>query len=235
MCGRFVSASSPQDIASYFGASLPDERLVENYNVAPTDPMYAVIHGQVGPRLEVFRWGLVPGWAKDRKIASSMINARAETIATKPAFARLFVSRRCIVPAAGFYEWQTTGPGVVGSKPIKQPHFISRADQEPLAMAGIWSIWRDPSVEDAPRLVTASIITTTANGTMAPIHDRMPVMLPPSAWERWLDPAVRDIGWLESLLVPAPDELLTRHPVSTDVNSVRNGGAGLIEPVGVGG
>jgi putative SOS response-associated peptidase YedK len=233
MCGRFVSASSPQDVARYFGATLPEETLVENYNVAPTDPLYAIIHGDGAPRMDVFRWGLVPAWAKDKKIAASMINARAETIATKPAFARLFASRRCIVPATGFYEWRTTAAPGSSSKPTKQPYFIHRADHEPLAMAGIWSSWHDPAVEAAARLVTAGIITTAANGTMAPIHDRMPVMLPVSTWERWLDPAMRDIVWLESLLVPAPDELLTLYPVSTDVNSVRNGGARLLEPVDV--
>lgn len=229
VCGRFVAAAPVEDIAAYFAATLADTDLPKNYNVAPTEEVYGVVHGTDGRELHVFHWGLVPFWAKDRKIAARMINARAETIAEKPAFARLFTAQRCIVPADGFYEWQTLG--MAGKKPVKQPYFIQRSDREPLAMAGIWSSWRDPNSTEPTRLHTLSIITTVANELMRPLHDRMPVLLPPGSWDRWLDPRVNNVEWLGGLLVPAPNELLTRWPVASDVNSVRNKSAQLIEPV----
>ena len=228
MCGRFVAASPPAEIAAYFGATLPETLLPSNYNVAPTTDVYAVVHGDDGPQMQVFHWGLVPAWATERKIGSKMINARGETISDKPVFSKLFSSRRCIIPADGFFEWKSF-PGLAGAKkPRKQPYFIHRLDGEPLAMAGIWSTWRDPTATAGERLHSTSIVTTAANDTMLALHDRMPVILPVSAWSAWLDPLERDLEWLKGLLVPAPNELLTFHPVSPEVNSVRNGGAELI-------
>jgi len=236
MCGRFVSASKPEKIAEYFGAAFDGETLGENHNVAPTNDIYAVVAGPDGePRLEVFHWGLIPAWAKERKVGQRMINARAETLASKPAFKGVFKRHRCIIPMDGFFEWQAGQPGgpvTKAGKPAKQPMFINRLDGEPLAVAGLWSAWRDPTAEPGTFLHSATIVTTAANATMSKIHDRMPVILPQSRWATWLDPENQDIETLSGLLIPAPDDLLTIHPVSTDVNNVRNKGPELIEPTG---
>jgi putative SOS response-associated peptidase YedK len=164
-----------------------------------------------------------------------MINARAETVAEKPAFKSLLKKHRLIVPMDGFYEWKAAGEGASltkAGKPAKTPMFIHRTDGEPLAIAGLWATWRDKELgPDAPWLHSCTLITTSANGTMSPVHDRMPVILPKSAWDAWLDPSNQDIGSLQELLVPASDDILTMHAVSTAVNNVRNKGSELIEPV----
>jgi putative SOS response-associated peptidase YedK len=228
MCGRFVSASNPDQIATYFGAEPPQTELAPSYNVAPTNDVYAVVEDPDGTRrVEVFHWGLIPVWAKDMKVGQKMINARSETLATKGAYKSDFKKHRCIIPMDGFYEWQAR-PG----QKTKQPHFVHRVDGEPLAVAGLWSAWRDRSAgPDAPWLHSCTVVTTAANGTMAPIHDRMPVILPASVWATWLDPVNDDIAQVGKLLVPAPDELLTTHPVSTEVNKVANRGPQLIEAI----
>jgi putative SOS response-associated peptidase YedK len=235
VCGRFVSSSTPERIAAYFGAGTSVESLGENFNVAPTNDIYGVVADADGDRrLQVFHWGLIPVWAKDRKIGQRMINARSETLAEKPAFKGVFKKHRCIIPMDGFYEWAPgveDGPVTKAGKPAKRPFFVHRADDEPLAVAGLWSAWRDRSEgPDAPWLHTATVITTDANSLMAPVHDRMPVILPTAMWDIWLDPANQNIDVLGKLLVPAPDRLLTMHEVSTDVNNVRNKGRELIEP-----
>jgi putative SOS response-associated peptidase YedK len=228
MCGRFVSASPPDEIARYFDATAPEALLEPSYNVAPTNDVYAVLDDGGVRRLDAFHWGLVPHWAKDPKVGSRMINARSETLATKNAYKPSFKRRRCLIPADGFYEWKK----VPGSK-RKQPYFINRADGEPLAFAGLWSVWRGPAdqADQDQGLRSCTILTTEANETMAPLHDRMPVILPASAWDQWLDPANDDLDTLGKLLVPAPPDLITARPVSTQVNSVRNKGAELVEPV----
>lgn len=236
MCGRFVSTQPPDAIADFFGASFEGTALPPNHNVAPTTDVYGVVASASGERrVEAFHWGLVPVWAKDAKIGSKMINARAETIAEKPAFKSLLKKHRLLVPMDGFYEWQAPREGApVGKsgKPIKTPMFIHRVDGEPLAVAGLWATWRDKELgPEAPWLHSCTVITTSANGTMAPVHDRMPVILPRSAWAAWLDPTNADLDTLTSLLVPAPDDILTMHAVSTAVNNVRNKGAELIDPV----
>lgn len=236
MCGRFVSSSSPERIAAYFGAEQHVDTLGENHNVAPTNDIYGVVGDADGSReLQSFHWGLIPVWAKERKIGNKMINARSETIAQKPAFKGVFKKHRCIIPMDGFYEW---APGVEGGpltkagKLAKRPHFIHRADGEPLAVAGIWSAWRDREAEpDEPWLHSASVITTSANEFMSRIHDRMPVILPAAMWDMWLDPTNQHIDMLARLLVPAPEGLLEMHEVSTDVNNVRNKGGHLTDPV----
>jgi putative SOS response-associated peptidase YedK len=229
MCGRFVSASNPEEIAAYFDAAPPQTELTPSYNVAPTTDIYAVVEGADGSRrVEVFHWGLIPVWAKDVKIGQKMINARAETVATKGAYKADFKRHRCLIPMDGFYEWHAQPD----RKP-KQPYFVHRVDGEPLAVAGLWSTWRDKAAgPDADWLHSCTIVTTTANATMATIHDRMPVILPASAWETWLDPDNQDLDSLGKLLVPAPDTLLTLHPISTDVNKVANDDAHLIDPIG---
>jgi len=229
MCGRFVSSNTAERIAEYFGATLDVEAIGKNYNVAPTNDVYGIVApaDASAPLVRAFHWGLVPSWAKDIKIGSRMINARSETVAEKPAFKRLLARHRLIVPMDGFYEWQA----ITGQK-TKQPYFIRRRDSEPLAVAGLWSVWRDPTRDDdAPWLHSCTLITTAANATMSPVHDRMPVLLPPEEWHRWLDPELHDPAALTPLLRAAPDDLLELVPVSTDVNSVRNKGPELIERI----
>lgn len=232
MCGRFVSKSDPEEIARYFAVDTLAERLVEeqqepNYNVAPTTDVLVVHEDGEERRLDRFRWGLVPFWAKDPSVGNRMINARAETLTTKNAYKRALERRRCIIPADGFYEWK-----VVPGRRAKQPYFIHRRDGDPLAFAGLWERWRPKDGEgEVETLRSCTIVTGPANEVVAPIHDRMPVVLPPSAWDTWLDPEVDDLELLTGLLVPAPAELFVAHPVSTAVNNVRNRGPELVEPV----
>ena len=244
MCGRYASARKREDLLAEFRIERDrvDESLAPDYNVAPTKPVYAVMtrgsrgDGDSGPQdvareLRVVRWGLVPYWAKDLKIGSRMINARAETVDSKPAFRQAFTRRRCLLPADGFYEWQqVAGNG----KTRKQPYFIHRADGGVLAFAGLYEIWRDKSVpEDDPRawLWTSTIITTRAEDSVGQIHDRMPMVIDPSRWADWLDPEATSPEAVHELLAPAAVTHLTSHAVSTDVNSVRHNGPGLIEPL----
>jgi putative SOS response-associated peptidase YedK len=252
MCGRFASARKRIELLEEFGVQRDrvDDELRPDYNVAPTKPVYAVLtrhsgekepakdkHGdgkQPGPaqrQLRVVRWGLVPYWAKDPSVGSRMINARAETVAEKPAYRRAFARRRCLLPADGFYEWQ---PVTVDGKKRKQPYYIYRADGGVLAFAGLYEMWRDESVpEDQDRawLWTTTIITTTATDEVGQIHDRMPMVIEPAAWQDWLDPDNTEVDGLRELLVPAVSGGLTSHPVSMAVNSVRNNGPELVEAV----
>jgi len=231
MCGRFVSASPPDEIARYFDAVEPEETVLEpSYNVAPTDDVYGVVEHDGERVVEVFHWGLVPNWAKSPAVGSRMINARAETITSK--FKPAFTKRRCIVPATGFYEWKT----VPGQKK-KQPQFIHDPAGHPLAFAGLWEIWRDRDGTVTNKtlrgdaLYSCTIITTTANQDMAAVHDRMPVLLAPDSWATWLDPANGDLDALERLLVPAANGLIELYPVGSDVGNVANQGAHLMARV----
>ena len=230
MCGRYVSAAPVDDLAKYFGTAVPEHVLEPSFNVAPTTEVYSVRANGGERELASMRWGLVPFWAKDLKIGSRMINARSETAPSKPAFRRAFTKRRCLLPADGFYEWQK----IEGQK-TKQPYFIHRVDDEPLVFAGLYEFWHPKDadghdLEDADLVVSCTILTTSANETMQPVHDRMPVMLAPRAWDDWLDPA-SDLDFVASLMVPAPESLLAMYPVTTAVNSVRNRGPELLEPV----
>lgn len=239
MCGRFVSTAGPDRIAAYFDSVLPTEAVAEslgeNYNVAPTHDIYAVVdNGGGAARVDAFHWGLIPSWAKDRKIASRMINARAETLAEKPAFKGLLKTKRCIVTMDGFYEWQPGRPGGplnAKGQPLKQPMFIHRVDSELLAVAGLWTAWRDPADADGRFLHSATVITTAANATMLPVHDRMPAILTPDHWQAWLDPSNHDLAELAAMLDGGPPELLTMQAVSTEVNNVRNNRPELIEAI----
>jgi putative SOS response-associated peptidase YedK len=186
--------------------------------------------------LRVVRWGLVPFWAKDVKIGSRLINARAETVSSKPAFRRAFARRRCLLPADGFYEWQAPGDGPVSDGPRgrKQPYFIHREDGGVLAFAGIYELWRDPDAPDsdpAAWLWTAAIITTEAPDDLGRIHDRTPMVIEPGRWADWLDPGQTDEATLRGLLAPAVSGALSSYPVSTEVNAVSHNGPGLIEPL----
>lgn len=236
MCGRFVSASPPDELARYFDVDQVSETVLEpSYNVAPTNDVYVVVESGGVRRLDTFHWGLIPFWAKDAKVGQKMINARAETLAEKSAYKRPFQKRRCIIPADGFFEWKKV-PG----QAAKQPMYIHRTDGEPMAFAGLWELWRPKnegedgdgptSTDESTWVRSCTIITGKPNETMEPIHDRMPVMLPPSAWSDWLAPDNDDIEALGKLFVPVPAQLITAHPVTTRVNSVRSKDSGLIEP-----
>lgn len=254
MCGRYIQVSSPTLLVEHFNV---DEIAIEetpeaDYNVAPRKEILTIVQripkaaapedaadadgasaGAPVPRaepaepiriLEQMRWGLVPSWAKDPKIGDRMINARAESVTEKAAFKTAFRKRRCIIPADGFYEWQR----FEGTKK-KQPMFVHRRDGEPIGFAGLWEVWRsDP---DSPWLLSCTIVTTRANSVMEPIHDRMPVMLPETAWQTWLDVRASDQAELEQLLVPAPDAEIEVWPVSTMVNSANNNGPELVDRV----
>lgn len=238
MCGRFVSGSPPGEIARYFSAEQVDEHVLEpNYNVAPTDDVYVVRESAGVRRLDTFHWGLVPFWAKDPSVGNRMINARSEGLAEKGAFKHAFRHRRCLVPADGFYEWKA-----VPDQKKKQPFYIHRPDGEPLAFAGLWETWKEAAVADreggnrastAPTLRSCTIVTTDANDRLSALHDRMPVILPPAAWDDWLDRNNEDVDALGQLLVPATSELLALHAVGVAVSNVRSAGSELIEPVAV--
>jgi putative SOS response-associated peptidase YedK len=242
MCGRYAAAKDPDALVEEFEvAAAPEEALMPDYNVAPTKKVYAVVEKahDDGPTrsLVIARWGLVPSWAKDPSIGSRMINARAETVAEKPAFRRAFAKRRCLIPADGYYEWylptSPDAPVGKGGKPLKQPFFIHPADGSSLAMAGLYEWWRDPTREDddpqAWRL-TCTVITTEASDSVGRIHDRMPMTIARKDWQAWLDPA-RGADEAGPLLVPAMSAALDAYPVSTLVNSVRNNGPELIAPL----
>jgi len=227
MCGRFTQQRPSAELAALFGAEDLAASPGGRYNLAPQQLGLVIVeHDDLRRAIVPYRWGLIPSWAKDARIGSRLINARAETVSTTPAFRASFAKRRCIVPADGFYEWERVTPD------IRQPNLIRRTDGEPMAFAGLWSIWRDPTREDAEPLRTFSIITTTANATLEPIHDRMPAILPASAWEAWLTPEAPEPGELLALLQPASGDLLERFPVSKRVNSARNEGPDLVVPLG---
>jgi len=220
VCGRYASSANPDDLTSYFSVEEPPEEILPaSYNVAPTDPVYVVLQRRETRQLKVVRWGLVPSWAKDPKVGARFINARRETIADKPAFRAAFQRRRCLVPADGYYEWQQLGGE-------KQPHFLVARTREPLAMAGLYEVWKSP--QDT-RLWTCTVITTEAADELGHIHDRTPLLVPRDAWSRWLDPAVEAPG--ADLLVPGVPGVLDTWPVSKAVGNVRNNGSELIAPL----
>jgi len=254
MCGRFVSARKRLELLEEFGverdrvAASPDPEPDPDYNVAPTKRIYAVTERGGAAKgspdddepqareLRVLRWGLVPFWAKDASGGGRLINARAETVAVKPAFRRPFAKRRCILPADGYYEWQAIADG---GKTRKQPYFIYRTDGGSLAFAGIYELWRDEKVPDDAQLAnaghawlwTAAIITTQATDDVGQIHDRMPMVITPDHWADWLDPDNTEPSQLHAAMLPAMAGGLTSHPVSVAVNSVRNNGPDLIKPL----
>jgi putative SOS response-associated peptidase YedK len=243
MCGRFVSARKRLELLEEFAVERDraGEDRNPDYNVAPTKQIYAVLDrsssedgGATERELRLVRWGLVPSWAKNASGGARLINARAETVAVKPAFRSAFARRRCLIPADGYYEWQ---PAAAGSK-VKQPFYIYRTDSGILAFAGLYELWRDASVPadhlDA-WLWTATIITTDAPDELGRIHDRMPMVIARDRWADWLDPANNDKELLHATLLPASAAGgLTSHTVSTAVNSVRNNGPELTEPLPAG-
>ena len=221
MCGRYVLSAEPDDYAEFLRVDrVTTERLAPSYNVAPTDPVYAVAEWENERLLGSMRWGLVPHWAKARKTIH--INARAETVATQPVFRDSFSRKRCLIPADGFYEWEPKDRG-------RTPHFLFRADGFPMALAGLWATWKDPDTDSWIR--TCAILTTEAAGPVSSIHHRMPVALAPEVWDPWLDRDLRDPAEVETLIQPIDPESVIEHAVSSAVNSVRHNGPRLTDPV----
>jgi len=236
MCGRFTSLTPPDRIAELFGAEPPSPSLFDdyrpNYNVPPTTRIMAVaLDGNGKRRIGNFQWGLVPSWAKDSRGAARLINARSETVTEKPSFRSSVPTKRCIIPMTGFYEWRTIG---VDPKGPKRPVYVTRRDGAVLAVAGLWASWRNPATgKESPILHSCCVITTAANGTMSPIHDRMPVILEADDWTDWLavGPAGTPTDRIVELMVPAADDVLVPRDVGTAVNAVRNNDASLIETI----
>ena len=220
MCGRFSLTADLGELARRFefDGNLLD--LEPNYNVAPTQNVLTVIGGE-NRRGGFMRWGLIPHWAKSDSIGSRMINARAETVAQRPAFRDAFRRRRCLVLADGFYEWQRAGS-------VRRPMRIVMESGEPFAFAGLWAVWRD---SEGNRIPSCTIITTEANDLLRPVHNRMPVILPREMEEFWLDRDVHDTAALGDALTSYPSELMQTYQVSTLVNSARNNGPQVVEPV----
>jgi len=243
MCGRYASSRRPEDLIEEFEVveSRVPEPLAPDYNVAPTKEVYAVVERKPSKesdqpperQLRVLKWGLVPSWAKEASIGNRMINARMETVAEKPAYRRALASRRCLLPADGYFEWYPTEEKTKAGKPKKQPFFIRPKGGGTLAMAGLYEIWRDPSKDDDADdrfLWTCTVITTDAPDDLGKIHDRMPLMVEPDRWAAWLDPRTDKDSVLD-LLVPAAPGRLEAYPVSTMVNAVKNNGPELVEPL----
>ncbi len=223
MCGRFTLSTPAQTLQQIFDLSeTPD--LPPRYNIAPSEAIATIRlpEPQAGRRLDLLRWGLVPPWAKAPDVGARMINARAETAATNPAFRAAFRRRRCLVPADGFYEWQRL------ERRNKQPFYIRMRDGLPFAFAGLWECWEGPQGD---ALETCTILTTEPSELVRPVHDRMPVILDPQDWDLWLDPSVQDPARLQPLLRPYPPEKMTAFPVGLAVNNPANDREECVAPL----
>jgi putative SOS response-associated peptidase YedK len=219
MCGRYTLKTPAGRLAEEFGFDGPLPDLPPNYNVAPTQQVAAVLAEGGERRLEMLRWGLVPPWADDPQIGSRMINARSETAPEKPSFRRAFRERRCLIPADGFYEWKRTNGG-------KQPYYIRMEGERPFAFAGLWESWTRGGEGE---IRSCTILTTGANSLVGDIHDRMPVIVAPDAYDLWLDPEAERVE-LYGLLAPYPEDEMEAYPVSRFVNSPSNNDPRCIEP-----
>ncbi|NLU67238.1 SOS response-associated peptidase [Streptomyces sp. HNM0574] len=263
MCGRYAASRRPEDLVGLFGVEKwdPEETLEPDWNVAPTKQVHAVLDrplkGADVPdpvrQLRVLKWGLVPSWAKDPGSGPKMINARAETVHEKPAYRRAFASRRCLLPADGYFEWVTADTELrleqegKRKRAMKQPYFVTPADGSVMAMAGLYEFWRDrtlPGEHPMAWWVTCAVITTEAETaplagdsgedgprSLSDIHPRMPLMLTEDRWDAWLDPARTEDEQLRGLLAPPPPGLMRAYPVSTDVSNVRNNSPDLLKPL----
>ena len=222
MCGRFVGYRNLDELKKVFPIDCCNCEVTANYNVAPSQEILAIFKHEGQNWLDKFHWGLVPFWAKDPRIGSRMINARAETLAEKSSFRNPFKKRRCLIVTDGFYEWK-------GPRGQKQPMFITISDKKPFAFAGLWETWGKEDRQAVYRSCT--IITTEACGAMRDIHHRMPVILKPEAYEFWLNPKNQDVAALKNILEKALLTDLVSYPVSKQVNSTRNNDASCIAPV----
>ena len=216
MCGRFTQRKPAKALEEHFGVEVPETQ--PGFNVAPTQNVLAVRGGDAGREVAWLKWGLVPAWAKDTSVGVRLINARSETVAEKPSFREAFKKRRCIIPADGFYEWRRTERG-------KQPYFFRMRDDRPFGFAGLWERWEG---EGGETINSCTILTTEANEVLRPVHDRMPVILHPEEYSRWLEADERERALLKELLRPYPAEEMAGYPVGTLVNSPANRGAELI-------
>jgi putative SOS response-associated peptidase YedK len=218
MCGRFTLRTPKERIKREF--QLPEEPSVEaRYNIAPTQNIIAVRQSADGREAVELKWGLIPSWAKDASMGARLINARSETVTEKPSFREAFKRRRCIIPADGIYEWQRTGGR-------KQPFFIHVRDGRVFGFAGLWDKWRD---EEGEIIESCTILTTEANEVFRPVHDRMPVILPPETYDEWLGDDARGVEALKELLRPYPSSEMVAYPVSPQVNSPQSQGSDLIK------
>lgn len=214
MCGRFVGFRRLEELRPHFPIDVADVEVTPNYNVTPTQEIIAIVRRDRKNHLEKLNWGLVPFWAKDTSVGSRIINARSETAAAKPSFRTAFKKRRCLILADGFYEWQ-------GEPGHKQPMFITLPDSSPFAFAGLWEIWDNKGEEETPYR-SATILTREASESVVSIHDRMPVILKPAAFDEWLDPDNHNVGALQDILQKEVHTKLSSVPVSKRVNSVSN-------------
>ncbi len=223
MCGRYTITSAPEAIRALF--RYPEQpNFPPRYNVAPTQPIPIVRLTEGQRHFALVRWGLLPSWVKDPREFTLLINARGESVIDKPAFRAAMKRRRCLVPADGFYEWKPVGGR-------KQPYYARLKTGGPLAFAGLWECWTGPNGEE---METAAIVTTTANRRLGEIHDRMPVIVPPEAFDLWLNCAEVDAVTASALIAPAPEDMLDLYPVSMAVNRTANDDAKLIEPLAAG-
>jgi putative SOS response-associated peptidase YedK len=210
MCGRFVSKAKKEEIEKEFKVEIRDGNLaVPRYNIAPAQMIAAIAEIENARELSSFKWGLIPRWAKDDSIGSKLINARAETLDEKPSFREAFRSRRCIIPASGFYEWQKQAKGA------KQPFYFYLKEKEVFGFAGLWEEWLDKQTGELTQ--TCTIIT--ANEALKPVHDRMPVILKTGEYDFWLDEKVKDTNKLQNLLVPYPGKEMDSHAISRSINN----------------
>lgn len=221
MCGRFTLTVDPAELREKFpGADFPPQ-FAPRFNIAPTQPVLAIPNDGRN-QADFFIWGLIPTWAKDPSIGNRLINARGETLAEKPSFRGSYKYKRCLVLADGFYEWKAQ-PGTKA----KIPHFIHMKDRQPFAFAGLWDEWNTP---DGSQIRSCTIVTTEPNEVVAPIHNRMPVILTPDAYAQWIDPAVRTPDSLQALIKPYPADEMAAYPVSTVVNDPKNDRAENVVP-----
>jgi putative SOS response-associated peptidase YedK len=220
MCGRYAITTVPEAMRQFY-RYFEQPNFPARYNVAPTQPIPVVRLDNGARHFALVRWGLIPSWVKDPKTFTLLINARAETVAEKPAFRNALKRRRCLIPADGFFEWKREGAA-------KQPYFIHHRDGTPMTFAGLWETWMGPNGEE---METAAIITTQANTVLGAIHDRMPVILAPSVFDTWLDPQTTADA-VSALMVPAPDDQIEMFAVSSAVNRVANDDPRNLEPIG---
>jgi putative SOS response-associated peptidase YedK len=219
MCGRFVITSAPEALRKLLGYK-EQPNFPPRYNIAPTQPIPVVRLDQGERHFTLMRWGLILSWVKDPKQFALLINARLEGIAEKPSFRAAMKRRRCLIPADGFYEWQKRGK-------TKQPYFIRARNRAPFAFAGLWETWAD---RDGGEIETAAIVTCAANKTLAPVHERMPVIVPPEHYDAWLDSDKNEAKQAAALIGPAPEDFLEAYEISTRVNSVKNDRAENLDP-----
>jgi putative SOS response-associated peptidase YedK len=214
MCGRYRLYRRKQIVESHFSSASGEEDWNPRYNIAPTQLIPVIRQNPKEPirELSLLRWGLIPSWMKDSSSAATMINARSETAGTTPAFRDALNSRRCLIPADGFYEWQRVGK-------TKQPYCFEVGNAEVFAFAGIWDRWKDPT---GNWVKTCSILNTTPNAVTSAVHDRMPVILDPDSYDIWLDPGMRNVTTASELLRPYDARLMRRYPISTRINHVAN-------------